>query len=414
MITLTGVICFGIQTPYHAYFTFIEDGIHGELLKVNKPNNRLLTGNLLLKNVEENMDTDKLWVNLEFGDYILPFPMSHPSIKIVPKPRLQGKTAIADFTYVNNKEEELLTFKAIDIKKSDFTFPTDRLFKLPLVKKYIQRKGRLQVWKDMFNRNLNLPKVSIFEFKKFKTLVKYVTPLDLAYNVYIYKMRERFFPKDVKNAYFINSSHIVFMIEAIGDDGTSKISRAVGRYLKNGKVYTYHLNISKDNIFSNLIRQRIFNSLKVEDSKGEFTSQKIYTEFKSLPFEQRISVDGLVYLYSAWSHELENKAFMRELIQFMERGKGHESFLFPLYEFSKKTWGTTFSTRDKYLEEDAQNRLRRGIEKEKKKEERDLENIDAREIDFKTKEDKIKFLLNKAKRKKREKKPQSSGQVIEN
>jgi len=413
LITLFGVICFGIQAPYHAYSTFIERGIDGELLKVKRPNPRLLKGDLLVSAVKENLDTDKLWIELEFGDYILPFPISHPSIKIIPKPRMQGGKTLPEFNYVNSKDEKLVSFKSIDVKKSNFTFPTDRLFKLPLVKKFIHRKGRVQVWKDMFTRNLNLPKVSIFDYKKFRTLIKYVSPLDLAYNVYIYKMRTRFFPKGVKNAHFVNSSHIVFMIEA-KDEESKSFTRAVGRYLKNGKVYTYHLDISKDNTFTELIRYRVFNTLKVEDTRGEFTSQKIYTLFKQLPFSQRISADGLVYLYSAWSHELENKAFMRELIQFMERGRGHERYLFPLYEFSRRKWGSTFSSRDKYLDEDAKNRLQRGIDKEKKKEEKELENLDARDIDFKNKEEKLEFLLKKAKRKKKSRTNSPSDGLIEN
>lgn len=411
-MVLTGVGIFGVQAPYHAYFTFIDQGIEGELLSVQKPEKRLLQGDLLITNVKENLDTDKLWIELEFGDYILPFPISHPSIKMIPTPRIQGKTTHADFSYVNSKEEVLVSFKSKGVTKSNFTFPTDRLFKLPLVKKYIQRKGQLQVWKDMFTRNLNIPRVSIFDHKRFRTMIKYVSPLDLAYNIYIYKMRKRFFPSGVKNAYFVNSSHIVFMVD--GDEEEGQFSKAIGRYLKNGKVYTYHLDISKDNIFTELIRYRVFNTLKVEDTRGEYTAQKIYSLFKRLPFRQRISVDGLVYLYSAWSHELENKAFMRELIQFMERGKDHDRYLFPLYEFSRQKWGSTFSTRDKYLKEDAANRLNRGIEKEKKKEEKDLENMDSREMDFKNKEEKLDFLLKKAKRKKKSKGSSSSDRIIEN
>ena len=417
IFALSGVFGVGllVQAPYHAYHSFVKEGFNGDLLKVEAPNKRLLTGNLVVKEKTPVLDTDSLWQELEFGDYLLPFPISHPSVKIVPTPRIQGKEVFAEFKYVDNNNEDLISFKSVDVKKSDFTFPTDKLFKLPLVRKYIQRKGRVRVWADMFNRNLNVKYVSIFDFSNFKNMLKYVTPLDLAYNVYIYKMRRRFFPKGVIKTHFINASHIVFIIDSKDSNEEIEGKLGIGRYLKNGKVYTYHLNISRSNTFSDLIQQRIFKSLRVEDSRAEFSSQKIYSQFKSLPYSQRISVDGLVYLYSAWSHELENKAFMRELIQFMERGKGHESFLFPLYDFSMKKWGSSFSTRDRYLKEDAKNKLARGIKGEKKKEEKELDNFDSSELDFQSKEEKLDYLLKKAKRKKRSKKPSpSSDSVIEN
>lgn len=399
-VTLAVITAIGIQMPYHAYETYINEGIDGNLYRGPRPDKDLIRGRIVKIQDDFDLDAEKLWVNLEFTNFIVPFPLEHPVFKVNPKPIYENKKSIARLDYIDGKFNKLLSFVPLDTQKGDFSFPKDKLFKLPLVKKYILKKGKAVIWKDLFTKNLDFKPISIINFSAFKKMLKDTSPLELSYFLYLYKLRERVFPKDAIAANIIDGGHIVFEIEAPQLEGTSDGSQKyyIGRVLDSGKFYSYKIELAKDNNYSNLIIRRIMKSLKVQISNESQTSQKLYSEFRGLPYKKRIGHTGLIYLYSAWTHEMDNKAFMRELIQFLERGNEPERLLMPFYKFSRSRFGTTLSTRDRFLEEDAQNRLQRNIDREKLAEERALEGIEFKDS-FKSSKEEIDYKLRRAKAK---------------
>jgi hypothetical protein len=108
---------------------------------------------------------------------------------------------------------------------------------------------------------------------------------------------------------------------------------------------------------------------------------------------------------------MEESNYIRELVQFAEKGENNESFLTDLYKFSREKWGTNFSTKGKFLDETIQRHIDRNIELEKKEEEKELESIDDANVEFENDNERVKYFLNKAKR---EKKKKSSNRIIEN
>lgn len=61
----------------------------------------------------------------------------------------------------------------------------------------------------------------------------------------------------------------------------------------------------------------------------------------------------MIYLYSAWSHDLNNRDFVRVIILFLERGKLNLKYLKPFYEFAYRKFGSTLSSASGYLNETA-------------------------------------------------------------
>jgi hypothetical protein len=128
-------------------------------------------------------------------------------------------------------------------------------------------------------------------------------------------------------------------------------------------------------------------------------SIQIYNEYKKLNYEQRVDQEGMIYLFAAWTHNIDNESFLREMIKFLERGNDNNIHLQPLYEFAYKKYGSNYSDDVGNRKETAQKRLERKTKEELEKEieterKRNVENIEG---SFSSDEDKIKFFLQKAK-----------------
>ena len=132
------------------------------------------------------------------------------------------------------------------------------------------------------------------------------------------------------------------------------------------------------------------------------SSVPIYAQYKNLSYKDRVDQMGMTYLYTAWSHDLENREFVRVIILFLERGKDNLKFLQPFYEFAYKKFGTNLSSNNDVLEESASERLRRQIKEEQEAElKRAAEEKTTKfEGQFTNPDEKIKYFLNKAKEKK--------------
>lgn len=138
--------------------------------------------------------------------------------------------------------------------------------------------------------------------------------------------------------------------------------------------------------------------LTYKESISGDSSVPVYSEYRELSYNRRVDQEGMLYLFAAWSHEFKKREFLKEMIQFLERGEEKTMQLAPLYKFAYKKFGSTFSLKDK-LKEDAKSRLERKI-KEELEEELRREKLNNAEIDdsrFENDEIKIEYFLDKAK-----------------
>ena len=91
------------------------------------------------------------------------------------------------------------------------------------------------------------------------------------------------------------------------------------------------------------IRQQILRQLAYRKSDPKM-AEVIFKGFQALPFADKVSETGMIYLISAWSQQQANKELLRRAISFLERGKGKLIHLGPLYRFALERYGTNFST----------------------------------------------------------------------
>ena len=131
-------------------------------------------------------------------------------------------------------------------------------------------------------------------------------------------------------------------------------------------------------------------------------AQTLYGEYRHLPFEKRKSQAGMLYLFTAWTHQLDNKKYLREMIQFLERGKEHEQQLKPLYKYGFDRYGTSFSMKIENRKnlETAHERLKRKSEEEINKLKMGNATDEQLEtLDFESGAERMEFFLNEAKEK---------------
>ena len=110
----------------------------------------------------------------------------------------------------------------------------------------------------------------------------------------------------------------------------------------------------------------------------------------------------MLYLFAAWTHQMDDKKFLKEMIQFLERGREHKNQLKPLYKYSFERYGTSFSLKDENRKnlETAHERLKRKAEEEMKKlRAGDATDEQLETLDFESGEKRMDFFLNEAREK---------------
>jgi len=175
-------------------------------------------------------------------------------------------------------------------------------------------------------------------------------------------------------------------------------------FLRNGIVYSIRTSTNKISDFAGDVRAMFFNNIQLNIRNQDYAT-KIYAEYKILPFHRRIDQEGMVYLFSAWGHTSDQKSFLKEMINFLERGEGNIKQLTPLYKYAYEKYGSSFSNRKDVFKkmESANDRLKRKIEEElaleiEKEEQKEANKVVEQGTNvFKNEKEKINYLLQKAK-----------------
>lgn len=397
-----------LSGPFTFYEHLIAKGVSSELVKIEKPKKEVLNLHKKEEFIKTKVDSDKLWEEVNVGQFILPLPKEHPSFIFAPKPLYNRGEISPNFNILDLSYKTYMSFRFVKNEKLSLSLPGDKIFRIPLVRKYILSKSRKEIITDIFNRDILKEKYLKIDYLDYLKAWESGVPLEIAYNIYIIKMREKLIANDVIKFYQIADNHILF--ELPNFDENSRLTKYRGSIYANSIVYNYEIEVSKDGNLSQMLLTRFLSSIRVVPINQRDESNKYYSYFKSLPYSVRMSNLGMMFLYVAWTHELSNIGFIREMIQFFERDKSQQVLLSSIYSFAKSVAGTNFSTKDKILEEDAKVKLQREIEKEKKREEMELGNFKAEDLEDLSKEEKIKYLLQKGKRYKEN----QEGVILEN
>jgi len=386
------------MAPFHFYSMAISEGVDSSYLKIPKLNKAYAKGGDYDWDRVEGVYAEEqdIWKKFHFFHFEVPLPVHHPYYLVVPDLRANYEPPEMGVRMLDQAKE----FRASFHTKSDLdfvlAFENHKIFNLPAFKNHILKKKEKEIWKDIFQKDINIKSFSLFDAGTLSA----APYKELVYNLFILNMRKKLFPKEtVKISYFGSRSIGVVEIEEETESVVKDNFRSEYLYILNkGIVHRILLKTKSYDLITEALRKRFFVQVKYKVSMPE-DSIPIYNEYKKLSYEKRIDQEGMVYLFAAWTHNLDNESFLKEMIQFLERGKENIVHLQPLYEYAYRKYGSNYSKDSKNRKETAQKRLERKTAEELETErnverKRNLDNVDGK---FSSEEDKIKFFLQKAK-----------------
>lgn len=309
-------------------------GIDSEYLKLNSRVKKVLSPFLL-----DPSDTEFKNIGLlkpyKLGDFELQLPLGNPIIKIRPLIKLVGKKLVYGLNFYDYSEGKVLSITYNGKKK--FTLPklNDKLFELTIAKDILFEKSKTQIYKDLFNLNIEPQEENFYKFL-LNPRLNLKRPI---YNFFILKHRLNYGISE--SSYYLQERNIY----GTRIDDTNLSSELIEIY-KNGVVYFLRIEYTGWRGMGKALRNLILNSIsKVEVEEAYIT--EIYNNFLRNTFEDRSKDKNILQLFSAWSLNFSDKRFLKALIQTIERSKNYSSELLnSLYIYARYVHGETFSSRD--------------------------------------------------------------------
>ena len=389
-----------ITMPYHFYDTAINRGIESGYLNLKKQSVSLLNGSIIkVKGLSEEENIKQtLWKNFHFYNYTIPLPIHHPQIESIPQIQSGLKGPLLGMKFYDLNKSKLFSFQ----DRLNFAFKLEvdkeKLFYLPMVKKIIVSKDIKKIWKDLFTLEVRLPrknKQGWIEYGQQLFKIPYET---LLYNLFILHTRERLFKKfNVGSIGYVPENRLgVINLKS----SEKSLIKEIVFILENGVIYGMTIETKRWDVLAESIRNRFLYIIKFKLT-NKLESINIYNHYKMLSYNKRTGQQGMIYLYSGWSHAGNQKEFLREMIQFLERGITNLDQLKPLYKYAFERYGTSFSLKEKRLRnfESIQNKIERKVSEEITKDiKNDGKEAPDEEGQFTNEKAKIKYYLEQGKK----------------
>ena len=402
LLLLLGSYQLLLMMPFDFYEEALTNGVSSDFLNLRKlPPQYYRGGKYTLAKMEGvASEEERLWQQLHFDNFTMPFPIKHPNFMIVPQmERIAGKYNFG-FKVLNYKKEVLNSVMVGPAKDFTLRFQKHKIFELPLFKKRITLNGLSGPWIDLFLRDYNTDRYPRPSFGTLWNPLE-IPMVHMVYDLFILKTRERFFPNDVlKFAYWEDKDFgIAEIIDEETKAGDSKSYREEEVFILNeNKVYRIRLRTRLEDYSAESYRQKFLKKLEFKSSHPD-SSISLYSNFKKLSYNEKLTPTGLTYMYAGLTHKSDSREFLREMIHFLERGKNDRVFLTPLYNYAYQLFGTSFSKNAANLKETQSEKLQRKIEEEAEAESIRLkrEEFVEQQDSFQSDEAKINFYLQKAK-----------------
>lgn len=382
--------------PYHIYTLTLTEGVNTRFL-VMKPSAPVFYDGQDVHFVRvDNEDVDKLlFREFHFSSFLLPLPFNHPAFSLIPVIKNESGGPRLGASFYDGKSAELFSFMLERPYKLETISGDQKIFLLPVFKNHIYRKTEADVWRDLFSKKLSLPSNVGKSFYQSLLALKSVSYNDLVYNLYILYNRTHLFPADTLKISFNHQTN-QGLLELPSDDPKVRVERLY--LIEKGMIYSLMIRTKRGIPQAENYRKKILREVKFKNSTTD-SAIPIYAQYKNISYGNRVDQQGMTYLFSAWSHDLNNRDFVRVIILFLERGKSNLKFLKPFYEYAFKKFGSNLSGDDEFRLETPEEKLKRRMKEELESEiKKESESSSPKfEGNFSTPEEKIKFYLQKAK-----------------
>lgn len=384
-----------VIAPYHIYTLTLTEGVNTRFLQMDPTKSVFYDGKVVEINRPTRMDDEGLYKTFHFYHFELPMPMNHLLFSMIPTIKIESSRPRLGARFQNGKNAELFSFMLEKPYKLETTSGDQKLFILPIFKNYISRKSNDEIWGDLFQKKLSLPSNEGESFLESLISLRKVSYNDLVYNLYILYNRRFVLPENTQTFSYYKEKNIG-IVKLPSDDPRILVERLY--IIQEGLIYPLVIRTRTSDVSAMNFRAKFIREINYKSSTAD-SAISIYGSYKQISYGQRIDQQGMAYLYSAWSHDPDNRDYIRVIILFLERGKLNLKYLKPFYEYAYKKFGSSLSTDSGFLSETPAETLKRRISEElaaeiKKETEKKAANFEGQ---FASPEDKIKFNLQKAK-----------------
>jgi len=393
--------------PYILYFKIVRDGIESDYLTIRSAAIGLAIDQKLFESatLPEELDYIKsLWRPFHFINYSVLLPVAHPEISLVPiVKKASGERYLnLGFIFTDVRNKKLFSFQTKGQSFFETFLDKHKLFNLPLFRNYIMAKDTEEIWNDLFTKDLALAAQEKGE-QGSPSLLARITKLwgnsyrELVYDLFIYNLRINIFPSGIKKILYFPLKKLAAIEIWAG--------KKIDSFMKTEEIFILvdktllRLTIETDQSNSqggNLRNIFLVNLAYKEEAENSFGL--LYDEFRGLPIDMRKDQVGMIYLMSAWSHNLLEKKVLQEIIFYLEKGRGNFMQLDPFYQYAYEVYGDTLSSVANKID-DADVSLKKKILEELDKEtsqekKQELLNYQG---NFDSSAEKVEFYLRKAK-----------------
>ncbi|MBF0363150.1 MAG: hypothetical protein HQK49_19165 [Oligoflexia bacterium] len=356
--------------PFYFYKKIITENYSSEWYKPTF-GQQLLDGKFFSPAKLASSSEDKYWKLFHIRDYKIFLPINHPLYNTTPLINIEDErdTPVFGFQFLSHNYHSLVDVTFNKNKKFSPLLGTQKLFKIAIIESYLEKMALANIWKDIFSKNLHLDinnkkRESIItnssgntnefflknwyntSYTKIQDIIELFTNsyTDLLYNLYLLQFRSVYLPPNIQSFYFDANKNLA-VLELNPDNKESRYSKSTMiMFLSGGYIESFTINLYLTNSSTMELYQRIYDTVYYSETSNS-TSKLIYGQFIDLPFNSKISNEGMFYLFSAWSHKIEDKEFLKEIIRFLERGQSNLSKLQPFYFYAYKKYGINFSSK---------------------------------------------------------------------
>lgn len=381
-LSLFGGYVFLKGYPYRLYSNWVQGQDWNIYYSIPNYSKSLLKPSALSDIPPYKEDYVQLWKSFPLRNSLIPLPTRHPLFITVPIIELKDKSEpphVGISILSSNGRELSRVFTLPTSLTQDHTHGQE-LFKLPFVRNRILKKDLDQVWKDVFTHKIEMKSKNLDE---------------MIHDLYILHLRSKLLPPQTVKYGLLKDGKA--MIELESEDKDYIVELIMNQ--QAGRIYSFVLKTEKRSIESQKLRSKFLESIAftpIDSAMGRL----IYTEFKQLNFARQVDQEGMLYLFSAWTQEVESSELLKEMIFYLERGRNNSKQLKSIYKFALKKYGKTFTTRKIFSEnEDPELVLNRRMEIEEieKREQAARARIRPAETVDLSPEEKMNMYLKKAK-----------------
>lgn len=276
----------------------------------------------------QNVDNDALWSKFHFKNHMLPIPVKNPYFFVSPVFNFKKTTNETNFGLSISNASKKVIAEVFILPRFDIPLPSKNqtLFEFPVVANQMKNFEVENIWVDLFSKNISNWKIDTDE---------------MIYNLYLLEIRSKLFNENSLNYYYLkNVDKAVIELNYKDKDYLSEFifSR------RGNTIYPMLIITEKNNLEAVKIRYKLIKDVEFVNTTPTL-SDIIYKEFKSLTYQKQTDHEGMLYLLSAWSHQPTRIEFLKDTIQFLERGALNQKQLEPIYTYMFERFGATFAQR---------------------------------------------------------------------